>query len=301
MKTIVFHIGLPKSASTFFQNFFFPHVKNYKNYTKRLSSEKNELKNLFHNLKNKNKKKNLIKLKNKLKYSNSIFSDESLILDLTKKNDLVLNPQKIIKFLKTNFKEFNIKVILVLREQKQLLKSWHIQKQLEKKTFNIENISYSSLDYCKIVNLFNKAFSKNFLYLYYEELEIDNLKLENKLLKFLNTSLKKKINYTKKINTRKQGIQYDFFYKTLKKITKFLYYSFLVLKQFKISKKLSIIIRNSLLDYPIYDWYKDFFYKSENNYLNMKLNSKKIKKLIKQNKNLIFENKKIRDIYTKQI
>lgn len=290
-KLVTFHIGMPKAASTFIANNFFSNLKNLEFYGGRYNHIKEQIKNSYVN----NIPLDKIFL-DKIKIKNVVISDEAFLMDLSKEPKYIIDTEKLINFIKTNFSQS--KILIIFREQKSFIDSWYTQKKNENKI--LSNISLNklvdldSLNYSKIVETFKKNFGKNFEYFFYEEISIDPVKFEIKVCKFLNTSIIRKINYKKKENTGKI-IEKNIFYKILKKTEKLTLYFYAFLRKIKVSEKLTEQFRIMFLNYPVFDRYKDKYIKySKTNFMK---NNEDILKLKLTNKNLVFSNKEIEKIY----
>jgi hypothetical protein len=293
MAKIFFHIGLPKSASSFIASKIFTKLKDYECYGGRYDEIKNRIKKDFLG----QKSQNIDNIKKKLITENCIISDESFVVDLDKDPMFYLNEDKIIKYIKKNFP--NAKIILILREQSSIIKSWLLQKNEEKKKeFRInEIINFDSLDYYKLITNFKKNFDTNFQYFYYEELIHSPLEFEEKLLKFIDTSLKQKIDYSVKMNVGVKNIDKKFFFKILKKVEFFFLLIYLILRKIPFLKKFSNKFKIFFLMHPLHARYKDNLKNTEK--IDIDISHIELNDIKKNNFKLHFDNEKIKNIYIK--
>jgi hypothetical protein len=201
---VYFHIGLHKTGSTFLQKKVFPHLKDCFSVS-YFSNKKyfKEVENLqkFNPLNFKKKKiDNLLKLKNKKKnilLSSEQFSGSGNFSQIAALNNFYNN----FFFIKKFFPK--AKIILIIRNQKDIINSYYKDEVSRGLTLNFEkwvgnNIKNNSLNYFKydiLVSFLFKQFGKNNVIVgFFEEIFEDKFSV----LKFFEKIFKKK--FYKKIN-----------------------------------------------------------------------------------------------------
>ena len=262
-KLLIFHPGMPKTATTYLQKFFLNlneinllyHQENHNTFWK-----------INHNLFNdytcqltKSKKK--IFLQKCVEEFKKINSNKNIFLY---SYEGIFNPYRFnIKENTRNFyylinnlkKKFRIKIFFTIREQNDLIRSWYISGYdiLKNKYKNADHFLEKEMSKKRL----NKFLDYNFLndeivkktniqpkYLIYEDLKKNKTKYQNELSKILEIETVKlptnKINVTKK-NKNKESLVVDneiyyFFLKINLKLNKIKYFHFLT-KNFKKSVK----------------------------------------------------------------
>ncbi len=212
-KTIYLHIGYGKSGSTYLQNIFYLN-KNFNSIFLR-NREINPI-----NIKKKIKKIKSLYVKNKI----NIISDEGFTSPFFKKNfDIFKNLDETINLLK---KFFNLKIIVIIRNQKNWLISRFSQNPLrflniDKKFYSYKQVTKNlfqekvnkKLNHFKNANNYYEMFlflkkkvnKKNFQFLIFEDL-IENEKL---FLRKLNLFLNKKNIFKEKDKIIKNEFKYQ--------------------------------------------------------------------------------------------
>lgn len=178
-KTIYVHIGFHKTATTFLQKNFFPKLKNIKYMNHKCNNLLLDLSYnpFFH--------------KNNYKIT---FPDFSLISKESLSGDPFFNRKdriKILKDIKSYFSDYEIKIIVCLREQSSFIKSLYVQYvqiggtenfdnflSNKKKLFpyKVKNPFLNIFEYDKYVKKLYELFGKENVYVYFYEDFISNKK-----------------------------------------------------------------------------------------------------------------------------
>lgn len=194
-KNLYLHLGYPKTATSTLQKYLFPNFKNTSFIGKPFKSK--IIEKIFYKLyrqdslfyKKLDNKNTLKKEINKYyKNVNLIFSDETILEAF---NSKIIDKMVIMQRLKDIFSDYNIKVILVLRNQMSMLDSLYVYdrrkknnylsgqkwvdsiiRSLDKETYLTDNNLLGLLDYPQIISKFEKIFkSSNVKIFLYEELK----------------------------------------------------------------------------------------------------------------------------------
>jgi len=275
-REIYIHIGYPKTASTTLQNHLFLNLYGFELIGQPLTIENKRMQKLIHTITDCEKleyieqevKKELSVLlatnKTKLLISEESFSTGSSLSGRVDRSQIAIR-------LKSLFP--NAKIIVVLREQKSIIKSYYKQKrkmfpdfelsfdhwfECNKKNMHIENV-FQYFYYEKIIELYENFFGKNNIkILLFEEFKTEKKIFFYKLLDFcdvpelyINTILKELLdkhdNQTVTENflkIQKFKNQYSFFKNILP-----IFIKKLIVKKAKSGKKLCVNMNNEQIQY----------------------------------------------------
>lgn len=227
-KLLIFHIGFPKTGTTYLQKNFLNleeiellyHLKKHNNFWKLNNYLFNN--NVFASFELKNKKiiqefiNNIKKIETNKKIL--LYSYEGILNPYRfnqKKN--LKNLNTIINYLK---KDYRVKILLTIREQNDLIKSWYITEYdiLRFKFKDTESFLKNEMSRKRINKFFDYNFLDNYLknstkiqpqYIFFEDLKKNKILFEKELSNIL--ELKKKIKLSKdKINVTKKNKNRDY-------------------------------------------------------------------------------------------
>lgn len=222
-KLLIFHIGFPKTGTTYLQKNFLNfkeieliyHLKKHNNFWKLNNYLFNN--NVFASFEMNNKKiiQDFIQNVKKIKTNKKIllYSYEGILNPYRfnqKKN--LKNFFTLIKYLKNDYR---IKILLTMREQNDLIKSWYITEYdiLRYKFKDVESFLKNEMSKKRINKFFDYDFLDKYLkkyskiqpqYVFFEDLKKNKVLFENDLSNIF--EFKKKIKLTKKkINVTKKN------------------------------------------------------------------------------------------------